>query len=189
MMRKKIILAACTGLLCAVSAVPAYAGVWKKGTADNTDRWWYDNENGSWAAAQWKWIDGNSDGTAECYFFDESGWLLTDTVTPDGYTVNADGAWTVDGIIQTRQIKSVNDNSDDQSWEDFQNEDDEDEEDSSEKKSSSEPTFDSSSEENSTPQGPALESDSSSSGNGDEKPDYEYPTETPDSSYKHSSAE
>ena len=103
--------------------------------------------------------------------------------------VNADGAWTVDGIIQTRQIKSVNDNSDDQSWEDFQNEDDEDEEDSSEKKSSSEPTFDSSSEENSTPQGPALESDSSSSGNGDEKPDYEYPTETPDSSYKHSSAE
>ena len=187
-MKKKLMLAACIGLLSAVSAVPAYAGVWKTGDGENTGRWWYDNEDGTWAAAQWKWIDGNHDGTAECYFFDESGWLASNTVTPDGYTVNADGAWTVDGIVQTKKVQTArSSSSDDESWEDFQNGDDEDEK-SSKKKSTSKPDVGSSDSSQSTsPQGPALEADSSSSG--DEKPVSEYPKETPDSSYRQSKAE
>ena len=55
----------------------------------------------TWLSNCWQWLDGNQDGTAECYCFDDNGYLYTDTTTPDGYTVNADGAWTVDGVVQT----------------------------------------------------------------------------------------
>lgn len=53
---------------------------------------------------EWQWLDGNGDGIAECYAFDREGWMYADTVTPDGYTVNRDGAWTVDGAVQTMAV-------------------------------------------------------------------------------------
>lgn len=49
----------------------------------------------------WHWIDGNGDGVGECYYFGENHYILTDTVTSDGYTVNADGAWIENGVVQT----------------------------------------------------------------------------------------
>lgn len=51
----------------------------------------------------WHWIDGNGDGTAECYYMDADGTLRTDT-TIDGWAVNADGAWTVNGVVQTMAV-------------------------------------------------------------------------------------
>lgn len=51
----------------------------------------------------WHWIDGNGDGTAECYYMDADGTLRTDT-TIDGWAVNADGAWTVNGVVQTLAV-------------------------------------------------------------------------------------
>lgn len=44
--------------------------------------------------AGWQWIDDR------CYYYAESGDYLRDTTTPDGYTVNADGVWVVNGVIQ-----------------------------------------------------------------------------------------
>lgn len=41
---------------------------------------------------------------AECYAFDREGWMYADTTTPDGYTVNSDGAWTVNGAVQTMAV-------------------------------------------------------------------------------------
>ena len=38
----------------------------------------------------WQWIDGNGDGVSESYYFDGNGYMLFNTTTPDGYTVNAD---------------------------------------------------------------------------------------------------
>ena len=96
------------------------AGSWKTGAGDNAARWWYDNGDNTWAANGWRWIDGNQDGISECYYFDADGWLATATTTPDGYTVNADGAWTVNGITQTRQTAASSE-SDNESWDDFQN--------------------------------------------------------------------
>lgn len=78
-----------------LTASPAMAGDWKKGTGENADSWWYDLGSGKWARG-WEWIDGDNDGVAEKYYFDQNGWLLTGTVTPDGFTVNAEGAW-IDG--------------------------------------------------------------------------------------------
>lgn len=43
---------------------------------------------------------------AECYCFDQNGYLLVDTMTPDGYTVNEDGAWTDNGAVQTRRAET-----------------------------------------------------------------------------------
>ena len=119
MINKRLFLAGLTtGLLSLSAAFPAMAGSWKNGAGDNAARWWYDNGDNTWAANGWRWIDGNQDGVSECYYFDAEGWLLTSTTTPDGYTVNADGAWTVNGIAQSRQTAASNE-FDNESWDDF----------------------------------------------------------------------
>lgn len=93
-----------TGALAIMAALilssTAYAGTWKQ-----TDgRWWYQNDDGSYPANGWQWIDSNNDGVAESYYFDAAGWMLANTVTPDGYTVDANGAWTENGVIQTKNV-------------------------------------------------------------------------------------
>ena len=75
---------------------------WKNGTGENQDKWWYDNGNEVYASNGWQWIDGNNDGVAECYYFDANGWLLVNTTTPDGHKVDENGAWIVNGVIQTQ---------------------------------------------------------------------------------------
>lgn len=83
--------------------IPVSAAVWKQ---DNTG-WWYQEDNGSYPANTWKWIDGNNDGIAECYYFNENGYMLSNTTTPDGYQVNATGAWVVNGVVQTQATGST----------------------------------------------------------------------------------
>lgn len=58
--------------------------------------------DGNWPANFWQWLDWNGDGVAECCYFDGNGCMLANTTTPDGYTVNADRAWTVNGVVQTQ---------------------------------------------------------------------------------------
>lgn len=195
MINKRLFLAGLTtGLLSLSVAFPAMAGSWKNGAGDNAARWWYDNGDNTWAANGWRWIDGNQDGVSECYYFDSEGWLLTSTTTPDGYNVNADGAWTVNGIAQIRQTAASNE-SDNESWDDFQN--------SSSKKAkktatSSSRTPDSSSDDSSSSNGSSgSHSNSASSGpsketsstSGDKKPDApkKNSKQEPDSSYRQGS--
>ena len=92
-------------LLCAfMSFVFLLSGTaqadWVKGESKNA--WWYDFGNGDYFKSSWQWIDGNQDGIAECYCFDENGWMYENTTTPDGYTVNENGAWTINNIVQTK---------------------------------------------------------------------------------------
>ena len=49
----------------------AQAG-WVKGQSKNA--WRYDFGNGNYYKSSWQWVDGNHDGIAECYCFDENGW-------------------------------------------------------------------------------------------------------------------
>ena len=93
-----------TAVVSLAMAGTAFAGTWKAGDGENQNKWWYDNGNGSYPTNGWQWIDGNGDGVAESYYFDNSGWLLTNTTTPDGYTVNAEGAWVQNGTIQTKAV-------------------------------------------------------------------------------------
>ena len=92
-----------------VASIPAMAN-WNKGQGENDGRWWYGYEDGSYAKSGWVWLDGDRNGVAECYYFDDAGWALMDTTTPDGYTVNADGAWYVgdpDNAIDKKKPKVV----------------------------------------------------------------------------------
>ena len=102
-MKKNLLFAAAFLLTSVAVSVPAYAAGWQK----NDTGWWYaTNDAGTtWYASEWQWIDGNGDGTAECYDFDANGYLYVNTTTPDGYTVNADGAWVVNGVVQTQAVQ------------------------------------------------------------------------------------
>ena len=54
----------------------------------------------------WQWIDGNGDGVAECYYFNEKGYCLQNTAAPDGYMTNESGAWVADGVVQTKTVET-----------------------------------------------------------------------------------
>ena len=97
---KKTNLFVATALATAAMAFTAWGGQWMQ----NATGWWYDYGNGTWPASSWQWIDGNGDGIAECYYFDQYGYMAANTTTPDGYTVDASGAWTVNGAVQTRSV-------------------------------------------------------------------------------------
>ena len=90
-----------------VSGISSYAAGWINAENEGS-RWIYMDENGQTLKNCWKWIDGNKDGIAECYCFDADGIMLANTVTPDGYTVNENGAWTDgSGAVQTRKVPLV----------------------------------------------------------------------------------
>ncbi len=103
---KKIIsVAIATAALTITATVTALAGSW----GQQNGSWVYLNDAGQLQTG-WAWIDGNQDGIAESYYFDMSGKLSTSTTTPDGYTVNSDGAWVQDGSVQTKVIPLSNPN-------------------------------------------------------------------------------
>ena len=52
-------------------------------------------------------LDGNKDGMYECYAFDSNGYMYADTTTPDGYTVNKEGAWTIGNSVQLKFAKDM----------------------------------------------------------------------------------
>lgn len=95
-MKKKVMTLVLTTAMTAAAGLTAFAGEWKS----NDTGWWWLNDDGSNPAAEWKWLDGNKDGTFECYYFGNDGYMLSDTTTPDNYQVNKDGAWIVDGGVQ-----------------------------------------------------------------------------------------
>lgn len=92
----------------------ALAGTWMK---DGNGYWWQDDQ-GEHPVSCWQWIDDDGDGIAECYYFDENGYLLMDTTTPDGHTVDENGAWvngwetqykalTPDASVRVKEIEGL----------------------------------------------------------------------------------
>ena len=98
-MKKKLAFMGVVVGLSVLSCMPAFAGEWKQ----DAKGWWWQEDNGSYPTSTWKEINGRQ------YYFGANGYLLTNTTTPDGYTVNADGAWTVNGVVQ-ESAKSVSEN-------------------------------------------------------------------------------
>lgn len=79
-----------------LAATPAYAGQWMQ----NGNGWWWQNDDGSYPFLTWAWIDGNHDGAAENYFFDDKGYLSLDTSAQD-LMVNENGALIYNGGVCT----------------------------------------------------------------------------------------
>ena len=101
---KSAMITALAGAMAVGMAMTSFAatGQWKK----NDTGWWWERLGGGYPTNAWVWIDGDNDGKAECYYFDSVGYMLANTTTPDGHTVNADGAWTENGVIQTQGTNS-----------------------------------------------------------------------------------
>ena len=68
-------------------------------------QWKYKDDSTNTYVTGWQWIDGNTDGVSECYYLDSNGVMAVNT-TIEGYTVNADGKWTIDGIVQTKVVNA-----------------------------------------------------------------------------------
>lgn len=101
MKRGKLLIA--TAVVSACMSITALAGTWQP---QENGQWKYLNDDGSYPVNCWQWIDNNADGIAESYYFDGNGYCLMNTITPDGYIVDINGAWVVDGIVQTQAIAS-----------------------------------------------------------------------------------
>lgn len=99
-MKRKAIVGIVTAIMALSTNMAAFAGQWQS----DASGWWYQNDDGGYPANTWQWIDGNGDGVAESYYFNEQGYCLMNTTTPDGYTVNPAGAWTVNEVVQTQQV-------------------------------------------------------------------------------------
>ncbi len=112
-MRKKTAIIALSAGLSVLTTIPALASGWQK----NETGWWYGTnaDNSTWYSNGWQWIDGNGDGIAECYYFDANGYMAENTVI-DGSSVDGNGAWTVNGVVQTKQVSSQQNNKDLQRW-------------------------------------------------------------------------
>lgn len=79
----------------------AYAGQWHQ----DMNGWWYETDDGGYLANGWNWLDGNQDGTAECYYFGTDGYLITEHGYADGYRVDANGAWMENGKVQRKTVE------------------------------------------------------------------------------------
>lgn len=98
-MKRKIVTIILAGAFTVASCMTAFAGWEQTGT-----QWRYQNTDNIYLSNTWAWLDGNNDSVAECYCFDENGNLYVNTTTPDQYIVNENGAWIVNGIVQTKVI-------------------------------------------------------------------------------------
>lgn len=108
---RKLAVVLMAAVLTAAMTIPAFADNFNQQWiySQTEQKWWFatNRECTTWLhgsadnkTPQWVWIDANQDGNAECYAFDADGWMLQSTTTADGWTVNEDGAWTVNGEIQ-----------------------------------------------------------------------------------------
>ena len=89
----KMLVSTTMAMVLTATPVLAATGQWMQ----NDYGYWWQRTDGSYPAAEWKWIDGNGDGIAECYHFDNAGYLDMDTWV-EGYYVDEDGAWADNGV-------------------------------------------------------------------------------------------
>ena len=88
MIRKYMMICILSGFLCFAGAFSAFAG-WEKQGEDYR----YQMEDGTYAVSQWVLDQGSY------YYLGPDGIMWSDTTTPDGYLVGADGSW-----VQERQV-------------------------------------------------------------------------------------
>ena len=59
----------------------------ESGWKQDSTGWWYQNAEGSYPKSTWQQIDG------KYHYFNEVGYMLSHTTTPDGYQVDVNGVW------------------------------------------------------------------------------------------------
>lgn len=69
----------------AAPATATFSPSWKQ----DAKGWWVENPDGTYLTNQWY----RSPASGLWYYMGADGYMLTNTTTPDGYKVNADGVW------------------------------------------------------------------------------------------------
>lgn len=83
-MKKRLFSLLGASLLISLSlSMTSLAGQW----VQDEIGWRYQSDDGSYLSNTWKEIEGKQ------YYFGSGGYMLSNTTTPDGYRVGADGAW------------------------------------------------------------------------------------------------
>ena len=98
---KRAALIAATGAMLVGTAFTAEAASTENGQwCQESTGWWYKlTEDGkTFLANTWYHIK-DADGVVRYYYFDQNGWLMTNT-TVEGYTLDENGRWTVNGEVQ-----------------------------------------------------------------------------------------
>ena len=54
------------------TAFPAYAAGWQK----DPSGWRWQRDDETFVTNGWEWLDGNQDQIAECYYFDQYGYMM-----------------------------------------------------------------------------------------------------------------
>lgn len=80
---KGIFTAVIAGSLSLSSFIVSFAA-WQQ---SQDGRWWNTDSSERGYSVGWTELDG------KWYYFDENGWMLSDTMTPDGLFVGSDGSW------------------------------------------------------------------------------------------------
>ena len=99
MKRKYMMTCILSGFLCFAGAFSAFAG-WEKQGEDYR----YRNEDGTYTASQWVMDQGNY------YYLGADGTMWSNTTTPDGYLVAADGSWVQDTQALGGYVRTPYDN-------------------------------------------------------------------------------
>lgn len=114
-MKKHILLTTVLAMSLSLSTVfVSLAGQWQQ----NSTGWWYQEDNNSYPVNSWKELDGkwyyfNQDGYMVSntwignYYLGSDGAMLTNTITPDGYKVGADGAWIQDTSLPVTEYANL----------------------------------------------------------------------------------
>lgn len=89
--KKQLVVLGLVVLLAANASAPVYAAVTNR-TADGLV---YTDNDQNLRYPLWIWVNGY------CYYYQNAATILKNTTTPDGYTVDAEGRWTVNGVPQT----------------------------------------------------------------------------------------
>ncbi len=71
------------------------------------NHYYYNNKD--YYKSCWQWLDLNNDGLYECYYFNVLGHMYKNGTTPDGYKVNENGEWVVNGVVQRKNNIEVKD--------------------------------------------------------------------------------
>ncbi|MDO5564522.1 MAG: hypothetical protein Q4F88_04770 [Eubacteriales bacterium] len=111
MIKKKHFLLYCSIFLCMAFSICSFADENEDAAielasfkSDGTGYFWY-MPDGSSLTYGWHWLDSNHDGIDECYFINENGHKLINTITPDGYKVDTNGAWIINDVVQLKYVK------------------------------------------------------------------------------------
>lgn len=73
---------------------------------ESEEGWQFKRPDETFIQNAWEWIDGDFDGYAELYYFDQDGYCIQNKMK-DGRNLNEEGAWVYQGEVQKWCLKNL----------------------------------------------------------------------------------